>query len=403
MNIETSKIKKTQDIQTQNKQTSKQNNEESSVKFTDELKNVAKNEETNKKDLPEHINNINSNEIFNNPQELHNRINIEYLCQNKEVKEELIIRDNKPNKKDLFEKSNLETETKIEMEIETEKQTLNLDSALDSMNSILKEFNQSDDKNIDKIKEKESLADKNIMINNDFNIQENKDLMPQMNPNMNFSGDGQPFSSFMNDEKDQKKNNNRILGTNAQDLAEEAAILSTMSENIAIANKNQLVNETKIVVSNEGVKKVDTKTNIKIEDIVKYDSIIMNQADVEVFANIVEKGEIDVKDLTTKGVEKSVQISKTLADLLAKAMKDNQPIRINFDNNISVIIRISREGKLTADFLPSSQVAEAYLKENLPLLRQRFDDNNIDYDSLNQRERKEQNRENNKKKGRNNE
>lgn len=403
MNIETSKIKKTQDIQTQNKQTSKQNNEESSVKFTDELKNVAKNEETNKKDLPEHINNINSNEIFNKPQELHNRINIEYLSQNKEVKEELIIRDNKPNKKDLFEKSNLETETKIEMEIETEKQTLNLDSALDSMNSILKEFNQSDDKNIDKIKEKESLADKNIMINNDFNIQENKDLMPQMNPNMNFSGDGQPFSSFMNDEKDQKKNNNRILGTNAQDLAEEAAILSTMSENIAIANKNQLVNETKIVVSNEGVKKVDTKTNIKIEDIVKYDSIIMNQADVEVFANIVEKGEIDVKDLTTKGVEKSVQISKTLADLLAKAMKDNQPIRINFDNNISVIIRISREGKLTADFLPSSQVAEAYLKENLPLLRQRFDDNNIDYDSLNQRERKEQNRENNKKKGRNNE
>ena len=84
-------------------------------------------------------------------------------------------------------------------------------------------------------------------------------------------------------------------------------------------------------------------------------------------------------------------------------MNDNQPIRINFDNNISVIIRISREGKLTADFLPSSQVAEAYLKENLPLLRQRFDDNNIEYDSLNQRERKEQNRENNKKKGRNNE
>ena len=151
MNIETSKIKKTQDIQTQNKQTSKQNNEESSVKFTDELKNVAKNEETNKKDLPEHINNINSNEIFNKPQELHNRINIEYLSQNKEVKEELIIRDNKPNKKDLFEKSNLETETKIEMEIETEKQTLNLDSALDSMNSILKEFNQSDDKYLDKI------------------------------------------------------------------------------------------------------------------------------------------------------------------------------------------------------------------------------------------------------------
>ena len=38
--------------------------------------------------------------------------------------------------------------------------------------------------------------DKQNMINNDFNIQD-KDLLPQMNPNMNFSGDGQPFSSFL--------------------------------------------------------------------------------------------------------------------------------------------------------------------------------------------------------------
>ena len=89
--------------------------------------------------------------------------------------------------------------------------------------------------------------------------------------------------------------------------------------------------------------------------------------------------------------------------MLAKSMETNQPVRIDFDNNISVIIKISREGKITADFLPSSQVAEAYLKENLPLLRQRFDDNNIEYDSLNQRERKENNKDNNKKKGRNNE
>ena len=46
---------------------------------------------------------------------------------------------------------------------------------------------------------------------------------------------------------------------------------------------------------------------------------------------------------------------------------------------------------------------EAYLKENLPLLRQKFDDNNIEYDSLNQRERRHSDKENNKKKDRNNE
>ena len=62
------------------------------------------------------------------------------------------------------------------------------------------------------------------MINKNFNIQENKEILPQMNPNMNFSGDGQPFSSFMNQEDEKaKKNANTILGTSAQDLAEEAA------------------------------------------------------------------------------------------------------------------------------------------------------------------------------------
>ena len=106
---------------------------------------------------------------------------------------------------------------------------------------------------------------------------------------------------------------------------------------------------------------------------------------------------------SAKNLEKSVKISKTLSDLLAKAKENNQPLRIDFDNNISVIIRISRDGKITADFLPSSQIAEAYLKENLPLLRQKFDDENIKYDELNQRERKEQHKEQNRKKGRNDE
>ena len=220
-----------------------------------------------------------------------------------------------------------------------------------------------------------------------------------MNPNMNFSGNGQPFSSFMNGETEQKKNPNVIIGTTAQDLAEEAAVLSTMAENIAIANKNQVLGNTNTIA----VRAVNSQTEVKLESAVRFDAIIMNQADVEVFANLVEKGQLDLNNMSPKAAESGIQVSKTLADMLAKSMETNQPLRINFDNNISVIIRISRDGKITADFLPSSQVAEAYLKENLPLLKQRFDENNIEYDSLNQRERKNSEKEGNKKKGRNNE
>ena len=230
----------------------------------------------------------------------------------------------------------------------------------------------------------------NKLINNDMNIQEQKDLqMFQMNANMNFNSDGQPFASFMNSQDEQK------LSASAKDLEEESAILSTMSENIAMANKNRLLNENVKTVSNsEGVRKVDKQSNVTVETVVKFDNVIMSKDDVDFFAKLVENGQADMTQATLK----SSKVSKTLADLLAKSMKDNQPVRIDFDNNISVIIKISRDGKISADFLPSSQVAEAYLKENLPLLKQRFDENNIEYDELNHRERKQDNEKEDRKK-----
>jgi len=48
-------------------------------------------------------------------------------------------------------------------------------------------------------------------------------------------------------------------------------------------------------------------------------------------------------------------------------------------------------------------VAEAYLKENLPLLKQRLSEQNLEYDELNQRERRNPDRDQNKKKGQENE
>ena len=123
----------------------------------------------------------------------------------------------------------------------------------------------------------------------------------------------------------------------------------------------------------------------------------MTKDDVDFFAKLVEN---NGNNLNAKEIANSSQVSKTLADMLVKSMNENKPIRINFDNDISVIIQISRDGKISADFLPSSQIAEAYLKENLPLLRQRFDDNNINYDELNHREQKQNDRNDNRKKGR---
>ena len=342
------------------------------------------------------------------------------INDNIDTKDDANINDN-TNKNICIENSkNIEVDF-INNIYKNEKQ---VSSAIENLNLVVKEFNQSDEKELNGLKNDDKFVDGEIMINNDYNIHENKELLPQMNMSMGFSSNGEPFASYMNE---QKQNDSNKLESTAQDLLEEAAILSTMSENLAIANRNQVLskdldsiknkkeilptvnlkedvvyNDEQVVIRNNEIKKINTKTGITQEIIVKFDNVIMNEADVEVFSQIVQQGEVNIKNLTPQAVEKSINVSKTLADMLVKSMENNQPLRIDFDNNISVIIRINREGKISADFLPSSQIAEAYLKENLPLLRQKFDDNNVKYEELNQRERREQ-KDNNRKKGRNDE
>lgn len=368
MNIEKASINSTNGTQNTQKSNSG-NNADSSVKFSEELKGLETKED-----------------------------------KTKEVDAKKDSKAEKESVKDAEKKEKADDKDK------------KIDGAIDGLNNVVDEINkknfvnQSDDKTKNPFKNlinpddnKKEGAD---LINNDLNIQDNKDKFLQMGANMNFSGDGQPFASFMNN--NQNANQEGVLTSSAKELEEEAAILSTMAENIAMAKDNEVekiqderTQNEKTVHREDGIKILDVQSDVTIETVVKYDNIIMNKADVDVFTNLVQNGEVNLNNL--EGAEKSVSISKTLADMLAKAKETNQPLRIDFDNDISVIIRISRDGKLSADFLPSSQVAEAYLKENLPLLKQRFDENNVQYDELNQREQRNRDRENNRRKDRNNE
>ena len=346
----------------------------------------------------------------------------------KSEKEENIIdsKTDEPKKEDVkVEQKGVNEEKKSE--IKKEDDIENVIGGLQQTVQELNKLNQKNDKINISLKDETFSDDKekedNNLIDNNINIQEKKEQqLPQMNANMNFNSNGQPFAAFV-----QNNNENNQLSASESDLAEENAILSTMSENMAIAQKNMLLKKdkqnevaqsvelenvqpqeqsennvetpkTKTVTNEQGIKKVDAKTNITMDTVVKFDDIAMNKNDVEFFANLVENGSVDMNSVTNS--QKSSQVSKTLADMLAKSIEDNKPIRINFDNDISVIIKINKNGKISADFLPSSQVAEAYLKENLPILKQRFDDNNIDYEELNHRKQEQQDDRNNRKKGR---
>ena len=394
----------TMNIDTQSKITSVNNNnstsktqKKSDTKFSDELKNVSKTD---------------SKEEVKEKEEVKNEKDMKA-----DSKEEVKSENKSDEKVEKSEKETQETGEEASKEDNIEDVIGGLQQTVEELNKL----NQKNDKTNSELK-KDTLSDDkdredNTLIDNNINIKDKTEQqLTQMNANMNFNSNGQPFSAFV-----ENTNNNNQLSASETDLAEENAILSTMNENIAIAQKNMLLNKTnkeekpeiavqteiqqeeqapktKTVTNEQGVKKVDTKTNVTTETVVKFDDITMNKNDVEFFANLVENGSVDMNSV--QHAQKSSQVSKTLADMIAKSMQDNQPIRINFDNDISVIIKVSKNGKISADFLPSSQIAEAYLKENLPILKQRFDDNNIDYEELNHRKQEQQDDRNNRKKGR---
>ena len=248
--------------------------------------------------------------------------------------------------------------------------------------AINNKLNQTDEKWAEEFQNDKEFAD---TINNpnfsvDLNSQDpNAALAFQMNSGMNFN----------NESQQRQQNSEKKVTALVQDFAE-------LNDSQA-GDDTQEDARVKTVTNSTGIKKVDTKSNITVETVASFDDIAMSRNDVDFFAKLVENGQ---NSISTKETAEASQVSKTLADMLAKSMNDNKPIRINFDNDISVIIKVSKDGKISADFLPSSQIAEAYLKENLPLLRQKFEDNNIDYEELNHREQKQNEKDENQKKGR---
>ena len=144
-----------------------------------------------------------------------------------------------------------------------------------------------------------------------------------------------------------------------------------------------------------------------------YDVINMSDSDANFFANLVQNTDMSMKSISdsinqslangnAETVQKNVQISSVLMDKLSESMKTNQPFRINFDKDVSVIIKVNKDGSLAANFIPGDKAVEQYLRNNISSLRQRFDDQNLPYSELsysNQNRQQQERRRNNKENG----
>jgi len=140
-------------------------------------------------------------------------------------------------------------------------------------------------------------------------------------------------------------------------------------------------------------------------------TIKMTEADAKFFNNLIETNQQVIEGSKTadqtnsnllKDVEtaQSAQVSKTLLNALKESQETNKSFRVDFDKDISVVLRVNKSGQISAEFIPGDEAVEQYLKANIPLLKQKFSDEGLEYDSLSYRQnRKENNEEKQRQRG----
>lgn len=131
----------------------------------------------------------------------------------------------------------------------------------------------------------------------------------------------------------------------------------------------------------------DLMTTVGNAETIDYDVINMSDSDANFFANLVKDGSLSMDRISqdfqnNKEVTQNIKVSSVLMEKLSESMKTNKPFRIDFDKDISVIIRVNKDGSLSANFIPGDKAVEEYLRNNISSLKQRFDEENLPYSQL---------------------
>ncbi len=141
---------------------------------------------------------------------------------------------------------------------------------------------------------------------------------------------------------------------------------------------------------------------------VDYSIMQMSSDDAQFFADLVQDTDKTLQNVVTdlqSGIEqniqkanKSVNVSATLMNAIAETVKTNQPFRIDFDKDVSIIIKVDKDGAVSAKFIPGDKAVEEYLRQNISSLKQRFDEQELSYRDLSYSQHRQQqnNRRNNK-------
>lgn len=192
--------------------------------------------------------------------------------------------------------------------------------------------------------------------------------------------------------------------------------------NSQIATLNELKNGTNTNMQSVNLK-IDNKTSDKISDKGDYCQIIkMDNNDITFFLNLVDNQQMTAQssqlsnnsnntnlinnnftEIRTEATQSTVQISKTLMDALNDSSKTGKPVRIDFDSDVAVIMKVDKNGTLSANFIPGDAAVESYLRNNIAGLRQSFDNQGLQYNELSYSRQQKQSQDQNQKQSKNKE
>lgn len=128
-------------------------------------------------------------------------------------------------------------------------------------------------------------------------------------------------------------------------------------------------------------------------------SIKMTESDAKFFNSLIENNEQVMQGVKVADAQqnlndieqaKSVEVSKTLLNALKESQENNKSFRVDFDKDLSVILKVNKDGQISAEFLPGDKAVEQYLKTNMPLLKQRFNEEGLEYENLSYKQSKKE-------------
>ena len=201
----------------------------------------------------------------------------------------------------------------------------------------------------------------------------------------------------------QTKQNVENQEKNVQMLPEDNELLSNTNLPFSEMLSQQILNSN-------GEMKLNSQDEYGFE--FKYDTMTMSFEDAMFFVNLTKEAKFSVEKAPTgefKAItqlevaqnvasKRAVEVTNQITTLIEKAQKSQKPVRIIFDKDISVVIKIDKQGKVTAEFIPGSLEVENYLRNNISALRQKFEEQNLPYNDLFYRQNGKQQNNKNKEK-----